>query len=420
MRITDSFFGRHLQHWASDITCYRRILMGLFVLALALRITVAFIHPYYLPDSADYSSLAKTIAAGHTYQVKDQFARRMPGYPVFVAIFYYLFGIHILPVLLVQACLGGITVILTAQLGRLLSPVTGLISGAMVAVDPLGIGFSAALLSETLFTCLLVLSVVMLVHLMDRPNRWLSWIDLGLIWAMMIYVRAEIALCLPPLLVLVIWMAKTRNRRRTNGLGGLLTLSVVFICLLPWWVRNYSNFHQAFFRFTTLEGISLYESVYSGATGGPRQSDLVIPPSFQQLNESQRDIAWTHRAFSDIFHHPWRMIRLAFIKIARTWSPWLHARGYSNFKMNILLTIWYTTLFIFAIAGMRHFSIKPSLFGVLLLIILYFTCMHAVFLGSVRYRVPVMPLVMVLAAVGIYPPGTVSETTRTMERGVCS
>ncbi len=406
------------EQWAADKSHYRRALLIIFMVALVLRMMVAVIHPFFLPDSADYSALGKAIAAGQTYEVHGQFASRMPGYPVFIAGFYYFFGVHHLPILLVQAVLGALTAIFTATLGRTISPATGLVAGALTAMDPLGIGFAASLLSEPLFTSLFILSLILLLRVMPPlsagtltrlENKWWPWawarlwlwIVFAVVWAIAIYVRAEVSLCLFPLLAWSIFVAKSGTARWQSILGGGLSLLVVLLCLLPWWVRNYAIFHQDFFRFSTLQGISLYESVYSGATGGPRQSDLVIPPSIARLNESQRDLAWTHRAFADMAQHPMRVIRLAFVKVARTWSPWLHAKEYANPWVNAVLILWYGPLFVLAGIGLFRYRKKSPLFGVLLIPIVYFTCMHAVFLGSVRYRVPVMPLVMVLAAIGM-------------------
>ncbi len=392
---------KRFDFWAENATHYRCALAGIFIFALAVRVFAAIVHPYYLPDSADYSALAKAIVAGHAYEIHGQLARRMPGYPVFVAGFYSIFGFHHLPILLAQAVLSALTTTFSALLGRCVSPATGLLSGALTALDPLGIGFSASLLTEPLFTCVFILSLYLLLQAMQRPNKWWIWLSFAVLWAIGVYIRAEVSLCLFPLLAWCVCLTRWRKDRMRFVIGGLLTLLVCFLCLLPWWVRNDQLFHQDFFRFTTMQGISLYESVYSGATGGPRQSDLVIPPSIQRLNESQRDLAWTNRAFTDMARHPARVIRLAFVKIARTWSPWLHARGYTNMWLNAALTLWYSPLFILAIIGMCRYPVRSPLFGVLLVPIVYFTLMHAVFLGSVRYRVPVMPLVVVFAAIGM-------------------
>ena len=392
-----------IDSWAADPMHFRRAVAGIFLFALIVRIIAALVHPYYLPDSADYSALAKAIVAGHHYEIHGQFARRMPGYPIFLAGFYALFGFRHLPVLLAQAVFSALTTSFTSLFGRYVSPATGLLAGALAAVDPLGIGFSASLLTEPLFTFVFVLSLFLFFKIMWNPNRWGLWISFAILWAIGIYIRAEVSLCLFPLLLWGVVVARQSADRKNCVLGSILTVLLVGVCLLPWWMRNDRLFHQDFFRFTTMQGISLYESVYSGATGGPRQSDLVIPPSIRRLNESQRDLAWTHRAFTDMVKHPVRVVKLAFVKIARTWSPWLHARGYANIWLNIALTLWYGPLFILAIIGLFRYPLRSPLFGVLMVPIVYFTLMHAVFLGSVRYRVPVMPLVVVFAAMGMAP-----------------
>lgn len=401
MRIQDRRIWDRLETWSANAAHYFRALIVIFIVGLVLRVIVTIAHPFYLPDSVDYSALAKAIAGGQAYKVHGMLAQRLPGYPIFMAGFYYVFGFHHLPILLAQAGLGALTAVFTAMLGRCVSPAVGLLAGAMAALDPLGIGFAASLLSEQLFTCVLILSLIILLRLMENPSPWWLWICFAVLWAIAVYVRAEVSLCLFPLLAWAVFVAHQGIERRKRIKGSLITILVVFMCLLPWWIRNYGIFHQDFFRFSTLQGISLYEAVYSGATGGPRQSDLVVPPSIKRLNESRRDLAWTHLAFADIFHHPRRIIRLAFVKIARTWSPWLHARGYANPVINLVLTLWYVPLFILAIMGLFRYPIKTPLFGILLVPIVYFTCMHAVFIGSVRYRVPVIPLVVVLAAMGV-------------------
>lgn len=392
-----------LDSWAENGVHFRRAVLWIFLVALILRVVTALVHPYYLPDSADYSALAKAIATGHRYEVHGQFARRMPGYPVFMAGFYALFGFHHLPILLAQAVFSALTTSFSALFGRYVSPATGLLAGALAAVDPLGIGFSASLLTEPLFTFVFMVSLYLFFKIMRHRNRWGLWISFAVLWAIGVYIRAEVSLCLFPLLLWGVLVASQGVDRKISVIGSILTILLVGVCLLPWWIRNDRLFHQDFFRFTTMQGISLYESVYSGATGGPRQSDLIIPPSIQRLNESQRDLAWTHRAFTDIFNHPSRVVRLAFVKIARTWSPWLHARGYTDVWLNIVLTLWYTPLFVLAIIGLFRYPIGSPLFGVLMVPIVYFTLMHAVFLGSVRYRVPVMPLVVVFTAMGMAP-----------------
>ena len=65
------------------------------------------------------------------------------------------------------------------------------------------------------------------------------------------------------------------------------------------------------------------------------------------------------------------------------------------------MVLWHLPLFILALIGILKKGIPPHLKGLLLIPILYFTAVHALYLGSVRYRVPLMPIVCLFAAEGI-------------------
>ena len=370
----------------------------IFFTGLGLRAALAWLHPMMLPDSVDYLALAHRILHGQSYRVTGMYAKRMPGYPVFLAAVGLAGGLNLHLILLIQAVFGALVSLVVFAISRPMGTAVGLLAALFTAVDPLCVGFSAAILTEIPFMLLLVLSLWLLIQLLSRPASAWRWLLFSICFATGVYVRAEAALSIFPLLGWIIWIHRRSPQLRHAVGGAMASMAIVTLILLPWWIRNYHLFHQDFFRFTTLQGISLYESVYSGATGGPRQSDIVRPPAIQNLPEGQRDTAWTRRAFADVFDHPLRMVRLAFVKIGRTWSPWLHARGYSRPWLNALLCLWYVPIFLLALAGLPVLGTWRGPAGILLIGILYFTAMHAIFLGSVRYRVPVMPLVFIFAA----------------------
>ena len=59
-------------------------------------------------------------------------------------------------------------------------------------------------------------------------------------------------------------------------------------------------------------------------------------------------------------------------------------------------------------------SVMKHIKRILLLPVIAFTALHMVFVGSVRYRVPVMPMVMVLSAMAL---ATLWERVRTGASG---
>jgi hypothetical protein len=111
---------------------------------------------------------------------------------------------------------------------------------------------------------------------------------------------------------------------------------------------------------------------------------------------------------------PLRVLGLAVQKLGRTWSPWLNAEGFRAWPVQAAMVVWHVPLYLFAILGLaRRWPAGGAagecggwLLKVFLLIpVLYFSAVHALYLGSVRYRTPLMPLVCVFAAAGVLEAG---------------
>ncbi len=370
-------------------------------MAFVFRFALAWVHPFYFPDSKDYAALGRAIAAGRMYRVNGLYATRMPGYPVYVGLCFWLFGAHRKWVLFTQALCGTAGVFLTALLARPLGARVALLAAVLVACDPLLIAFSAALLTEIPFIVFFLAGLLLAWKIISAPRGafpWLYWVLFAAVWIVAVYVRPSVLLCVPLIWVWIIFCRPGDRKRAVAGVA--LAAAALFLSLLPWWNRNYQLFHDDFFRISTLEGKSLYESVYPGATGGPRQSDIPLLPGMKRLNEGQRDAVWMHKALGYMAADPWRMVRLAFVKAARTWSPWLHAKHYRGWWYNAPMALWYVAVYVLGIIGLWKAPMPGALRGLLLTPILYFTLLHSVFLGSVRYRVPLMPIIEIMAGAG--------------------
>jgi hypothetical protein len=411
----------------------RRWLPLILGLAFGIRAALGWMHPFLLPDSADYDALGHAIAQGHSYacgnfalspsgDVTPYVASRMPGYPLLLAAVYLLGG-GVKMVIVLQAFMGAMIVLLTYALGTRLSQATGLLAALLAALDPLSIGFAAALLTETPFTLCLMGALWLCVRIAggvaasangtpsadgnaaaSSSRTWRLWIVLGFLWAIAVYLRASALWAIVPLALASSLLASSRARRAgiAAWMPSLIPLAMVFVLLTPWLIRNYVIFQSGPLRLTTLEGISLYEAVYPGATGGPKQDqiNLNIPPEMKSLNEAQRNDEWSRRAWTYIRSDPLRIAKLARIKIGRTWSPWFNAAEFNARPIQWMMTLWNAPLLVFALVGLFS-RMRRELLILLLIPLGYFTAVHALFLGSVRYRTPLMPLVCLLAAQGI-------------------
>jgi hypothetical protein len=331
-------------------------------------------------------------------------ASRMPGYPAMLAVIFWLGG-GIKTVAVLQGLMGGLTVLMTFWMGSRLCRATGMVAAALLAIDPLTVGFSAAVLTETPFTLCMMAGLMLCVRIAEAEKvaekRWAGmglWVGLGVLWGVAVYLRAEALWLIVPLAGWAAWQLRGRVIARM-GLA-CVPVGIVFLMLMPWWVRNCNRFGSGFFRMTTLEGISLYEAVYPEADGGPQQHKIdPLPAEMKGMNEAQRNDEWARRAWGYVRAEPLRVGKLAVVKMGRTWSPWFNAAEMRNGALQVAMAAWYVPVFLLAVLGLMR---MPGRMLVLwFLPVAYFTAVHAVYLGSVRYRVAVMPVVFLLAARGI-------------------
>lgn len=192
----------------------------------------------FKPDSLEYERYARNLIAHRVYTLDaeppytpDSF--RPPLYIVLLAALYGLVGHIPQLVVLLQTLLGVATTYLIYDLGRLaLSPKLGRWAACIFAVAPAPVLYSGFILSETLFTFLMVWSVRSLVGYLvgaDRRQLAASGVLLGL--ATLTRVISQFYIVLP--IALLLWL---RGRR---AWGAVVVLVGGFaVVVLPWVARN--------------------------------------------------------------------------------------------------------------------------------------------------------------------------------------
>jgi 4-amino-4-deoxy-L-arabinose transferase-like glycosyltransferase len=384
---------------------------ALLIVALALRLIWGFIHGEQidsrLPDQQEYLELAQNVLKGQGLNFYDTrfyqtvYAYRMPGYPLFVAA-----GRSVHAALFHQKLIDTSTVLATYLLARRwLSKGPSLFAAVAVAFNPFLIYFSALLLSETLYTSLLVWGCVLLVR---HPNFLWG----GIVLALSVPVRPS-AVALPVFLGLVsVFVNYTpgliEGRRRWLRLPvGTTMLLLVVLVLFPWALRNKLRLGQ-WIWLTTNGGVTRYDGFNPDATGASDQRFLLQPEMrvLRHMNEVERDQYLSLQASNWIRdtwqHNPQQLLRLTAIKIARTWSPVPLSAEFGAKKFYKYAAAAYSIpLLTLSVVGLWASRLPRSARLFLLSPVLYFTMIHAVSVGSLRYRVPTEPLLAVLAAAGL-------------------
>ena len=181
-------------------------------------------------------------------------------------------------------------------------------------------------------------------------------------------------------------------------------LAGFLVMMLPWWVRNYRV--TGHFVPTTLQvGASLYDGWNPQATGA---SDMRFVPEFEtaQRNsdadtrrrgfEYRLDRRFRQAAWDWAWANPGRVVQLAGIKFLRIWNFWPNEPSFAAWPVRLAVLVTYLPLMLLAALGCGGRAGWP---GVLCwLPAVYFTLLHTIFVGSIRYRQPAMLGLIVLAA----------------------
>lgn len=380
-------------------------------------------------DSASYWTLGEAIAEGKPYQYggPDGSVFRAPGYPLLLslvastepqveAVWYAR---------LMGCVLGTIAIAIVMFIGyKLGSTTSALAAGLLCAIYPGAIGMSVTLLSEALFMPLMLLHLLLLqfafgsmgsdqkssIKCLVFPPYWAYALTSGIFAGMAILTRPS-WLLFPPLAAFLHWCI---HRNRVALLQGCWVGLGIILIMSPWWYRNYLVTDR--FVLTTLQvGPSLYDGLHPGASGGSDEGMKFVGTFGERLREKEALLSQPpgstfefrlnqemHKAAVDwVQANPGETLRLAWVKFCRTWNFWPPAQELSSPWVRLSESIGCFGILSLAIWATWVFKERWQSYYLLLLPIPYFTLLHMIFVGSVRYRQPAIVAISVLAGMAI-------------------
>lgn len=209
-----------------------------------------------------------------------------------------------------------------------------------------------------------------------------------------------------------------------------LGLSLV---MSPWWIRN--AIITGHFVPTTLQvGPSLLDGLHPGASGASDEGMAFMEPIIaeqinadQQVNRQQLDStlefrinARAQRAAMDwAREHPMEVLALAGRKFLRIWTLWPDGGDINSTIMRLVITgSSFTVLLLAFLFHFRTSAPRGWFYLMLWLPCLYFTLLHMVFVGSIRYREPALFVLIAVAActLAFETSAKVLGSTRRVER----
>lgn len=392
----------------------RYIFWSILALALLLRAVAAIVIDRQVTqagrtfliegDANGYWELAERIAAGKNYSVYQppRFVERTPGFPLLLAASMKLFGKSVFAASLLMAVVGTGCCWLTWLLAKkLFDDNTANWAMLSVAVSPLQIGSNVQILSEASFSFDLLICLLALARLILQPPSAsygrIAFTN-GVLTGLTVLIRPGWILWVGLSSLLVLLFAKITISRRL--LSSTLIGLGCFVALLPWAWRNHEV--TGHWIFTSLwSGPSLYDGLHEGATGASDMQFLEDDNLFSKMSEFEVNEYYKKRAVEFVTSHPRRTIQLAFIKAGRYLSPSLNATGFSGGPFSLFCGAWYFTWTALILLGIWELRSRLSIVALLVSPFLQFLLVHMVFVGSIRYRLPVEFPLSILAAHGL-------------------
>lgn len=407
-------------------------LLIILIVAVLVRLSLYATWPMELSgDSASYHALASSLAEGEGYVDSEgsPTSWRPPAYPFFLATLYRVFSPGPWTVRLPQLLLDLGTVVLVVFLGAsILGGVAGPVAGLLVALNLGTASASGRLLSETLFTFLLLLALALLTGSLpwdDRkktsPNQgFLRLGAAGFVFALATLTRG-VLLALPFFLAVGLLAREPRKswwRGSDRWTGSVLPFLFFFVAgIAPWTARNYFV-HGAFVPVSTQVGVTLYSSMNppDGWRMGVLSTDSVVRAA-RALSEEDGNRVLAEEAFRSLGKDPGRIPRLIALKTAFFLVPldWEILPIEGAFNPTYAFIAFFAALCPFqrrkrsGCAGSQPSpderlpwrggaeGAERDAFWVVPVVLAYFFFMALLFYGSPRMRLPIEPIGALLA-----------------------
>lgn len=401
----------------------RRFLWAALGVGLLVRLVILFHTATLQPgivDEQHYIQIARNILDGYGFAWVPgrPTSIRPPLYPWLLSVIFSVAGranfqaVRILQLVFALLTTGGVYL-----LGRLAFDArVGRYAAALFWLYPSLIFFNFVLLTETLFTMLVVAFAVLAVALIQTPRSWIALscgVALGL-GALTRSVLWPFPFLFCPALALLL-----KGSLRTRLALPALVLAGYSVAVVPWAVRNtrlqgtltvIDSMDGQHFRMGNYENTP-DERMWAGAQNSHEENwgEQAARETGQRVTEGSKDQWALRKAVTYIVTHPGITLRRSMIRFADFWgierefvagvqeglfSPprWFVAAG------AVAIGFGYVAIVILGAAGIWLHAPTRRAHMMLLLPVLAITGAHTLAFGHSRYHIPLIPILCLYGA----------------------
>ena len=396
-----------------------RDLVVIFLLALLPRLVLALRLP--ADDSVfwdeSYHEYARNFSEGRGFWMPNPYsgeiglervyAFRPPLFPFLWGCVYGVTGGAYAPIRIAFAFLGSAScaVAYLAGLELVGRRKVALLGGLLCAFYPPLIWHSVHLMTEPLFIFFGTFFLFALFRF-RRTGKWRWLIAAGVSAGLGTLSRSVLMAFLP---VAAVWIWWVRGRRLRAIVEPLVFAAVVLAVMSPWVIRN-AIVLRAFVPATTDAGHGFYAANNPNALADargfwmPSSWAFVLKPGETSVGELEASSRLVHLTWRYLLKNPRDAAVLMSRRFVTLWRFYPHVEFMARERIWIY-ALSYVPLFPFVLfgLGLAHRGEKARLANILLvdLLVATTTAMAVVFLAMMRYRVPLMPFLLMFAALGI-------------------
>lgn len=436
------FFKRH------------KIEFAIFFLAVAVRLIFFFV--CFSANGGDviatvrgqdwYFEISRNLILGNGFSAETvppftPYSYGVPGYPYFLFLLLWLTGSYA-ATSMIQLLLGAVIPLVGMRIARLVVPPhlefkhVPLAVGILLALAPFQILYSFVFFTETLFTVLLGIFLIVFIKFLNMPSLKLAFLS-GLVLGLATLVKPTVQYV--PILVIIFALWKFRREWQKKLFMQLGCFLAMFLLVLSLWLyRNYKTFgvvnlsaQVSFNLYVTLLPSVLAIENHSSFTEEQGKLPNVAQDALFSVGES---------TVVKILHHPVALIKLAMLSaftffthdgmltflqsagitpsvylgqpaiILALSNPFLFSKtiwAYMHTNMAVILfarLFWVAVTLFFAI-GLYHLFRRrlftpQLLFAVAIVFYFMLTTMINGLTVNARFRIPVEPIIFAVAVIG--------------------
>jgi hypothetical protein len=373
----------------------QRLIVVICVLGLVVRLLALVLYDpgdVFSDDDRFWEEIVNVVEH-NSFHAGGIYAHDMPLTAILLGLFVKMTGTGATGAKVLLAIISSLTIFFIARIAYTFHPsrLTLWISGLGAALYPFFIFYSLLICSETIY--LFLLTVFFFIALKKSTS---ACILSGFVAGLCHLTRPTL---LPFLPVAWIWQ---RLSGRIQWRYVLISAALFVVTILPWVVRNHIVFGEYVIGtigsgHVLLEGNNPYNE--TGGIGGDDLRYLEgLPPGISELEADrwQRD-----KAIENIMNDPGRFLRIAVKKFFRFWYLWPNAPEYDRpiFRWASLLS--FGPVLLFSLLSIPIFRKDRGRLILVWLFVCYYTILHMITIGSLRYRLPLEPLLLALASASL-------------------